>query len=318
MKKFSLMNKFIINTIIFSVIFFGCKPNPINEKTSSPKEEKTIKVSPPRDVYVFGSGSSQPKIPAGSYVPESRYGLVSCDLLTDDDLKYISPKELRLIRNEIYARYGYQFKDTTLQSYFEKQDWYKPLYDDVEEYITPLERANIKFILEKEKTNPEISDEEQFQVFLETYKSSRYSSEAPRMLLYKFFVSDDCFVGGSYSYSGELPPTKNYVYLIHSIFMGCDQCSYIFSIYQFNKKGELLNTFDLGLSDDYSPFVEKKSNNHYEIWFTYYPWERYSADDDEITDEMWEEAKAVPLDTIRNPFYYDNNGQIILTNQPQP
>jgi len=305
-------NKFIVTGIIFSIAFFGCKPKSTTENISSIKEEKTIEVSQPEEVAVD-------VIPEGSYVSESRYGLTSCDLLKGDDLKYFSPRELRLIRNEIYARYGYQFKDSVLQAYFAKQNWYKPLYDDVEKYIIPLERANIKFILEKEKTNPEISDEEQFQIFLEIYKNYRYnsyySSEEPRMLLYKFFASGyNCIFGGGHSYSEELPATKNYVYLIYSIFGGCDQCTYFHTIYQFNKKGELLNEFYLGESDDSAPFVEKKSNNRYEIWFTLYPGPRYSSDDDEITDEMWKEAEAIPIDTIKIQFHYDNDGQIILEN----
>ena len=303
---------FILIGVIFSVVFFGCKPKSTTENISRTEEEKTTKILPREDVFVFGMSepSSQiERIPEGSYVSESRYGLTSCDLLKGDDLKYFSPRELRLIRNEIYARHGYMFKDTVLQTYFEKQNWYRPLYDDVEEYITPLERANIKFILEKEKTNPEISDEEQFKTFLEIYENS----SEPRMLMHKFFVSENRFIGGSHYYSGELPPTKNYVYLIHSIFGGCSICTTNHTIYQFNKKGELLNEFDLGVSDDCSPFLEKKLNNHYEIWFTLNP-NLYSGDDDEITDEMREEAEAIPIDTIRFKFYYDKDGQIILAN----
>ena len=316
------MSKFIITTIIFSVIFFGCKPKSTTENISRTEEEKTTKVLPPKDALVSSmpAPSSQTEdILSSSYISRSRYGVTSCDLLRGDDLKYFSPRELRLVRNEIFARHGYQFKDTVLQAYFDKQDWYKPLYDNVDEYITPLERANINFILEKEKTNPKISDEEQFKVFLETYKNYNYlSSETPRMLLYKFFVSDHgCIMNGSHYYSGQLPPTKNYVYLIHSIYGLCDQCTYYHRIYQFNKKGELLNNFHLGESDNYSPFVEEKSNNRYEIWFTLYSGPRYSVGDDEVTDEMWEEASTIPIDTIRIPFYYDNDGQIILVNQPQ-
>ncbi|MDR0681613.1 MAG: YARHG domain-containing protein, partial [Dysgonamonadaceae bacterium] len=294
--------------------FFSCKPKPTIENISSSNKEIT-KVSQPEDVFVFGVSTPVVAIPEGSYISESRYGLTSCELLRDNDLKYISPRELRLIRNEIYARYGYQFKDSVLQTYFEKQDWYKPLYDNVEEYITPLERANIKFILKKEKTNPEISDEEQFQIFLETYKNyGHHSPEAPRMLLYKFFISGNCFIGGSHFYSGELPPTKNYAYLIYSIYGLCDHCTYSHSIYQFNKKGELLNDFYLGESDDYSPFVEKKSNNRYEIWFTYYTGERGYIVGEENYEELMEECEAAPVDTIRIQFHYDNDGQIVLAN----
>jgi len=36
-----------------------------------------------------------------------------------------SKLDLKIMRNEIYARHGYVFKDTELRNYFEKQSWYK-------------------------------------------------------------------------------------------------------------------------------------------------------------------------------------------------
>ena len=38
----------------------------------------------------------------------------------------ISKQTLRLMRNEVFARHGYVFKDIELQSYFSTQNWYKP------------------------------------------------------------------------------------------------------------------------------------------------------------------------------------------------
>lgn len=44
--------------------------------------------------------------------------------LTEDDLKTLSKDELRLARNELYARHGRLFKDQELQAYFNTFDWY--------------------------------------------------------------------------------------------------------------------------------------------------------------------------------------------------
>ncbi len=56
------------------------------------------------------------KYPFASYLP------LSLSLLETYSLK-----ELRLMRNEIYARNGYQFKkDGEMDRYFQKQDWYVP------------------------------------------------------------------------------------------------------------------------------------------------------------------------------------------------
>lgn len=44
--------------------------------------------------------------------------------LTEDDLKALTQDELRLARNELYARHGRLFKDQELQAYFNRFDWY--------------------------------------------------------------------------------------------------------------------------------------------------------------------------------------------------
>ena len=44
--------------------------------------------------------------------------------LTRADLTSLSAEELRLARNEIYARRGRRFKDASLQSYFDSKSWY--------------------------------------------------------------------------------------------------------------------------------------------------------------------------------------------------
>jgi hypothetical protein len=49
-------------------------------------------------------------------------------LLTSADLKGHNGWELTLMRNEIYARHGRQFKEQKLQRYFGSQSWYQPRY----------------------------------------------------------------------------------------------------------------------------------------------------------------------------------------------
>lgn len=44
--------------------------------------------------------------------------------LDESDLYGLSAEELRLARNEIYARHGRLFEDEALQAYFDMQDWY--------------------------------------------------------------------------------------------------------------------------------------------------------------------------------------------------
>lgn len=46
--------------------------------------------------------------------------------LTESDLSGMTRNELRLARNEIYARYGFVFESADLQNYFNTQAWYYP------------------------------------------------------------------------------------------------------------------------------------------------------------------------------------------------
>lgn len=46
-----------------------------------------------------------------------------------EDLSTLSYEELRLLRNEIYARNGYLFSDGYLRGYFNRYRWYMPVFD---------------------------------------------------------------------------------------------------------------------------------------------------------------------------------------------
>ena len=70
-------------------------------------------------------------------------------ILNEEELKKISKKELRIMRNEIFADYGYIFKSEDLRTYFNSKDWYKPRIEYVEKvntYLTEYERKNIALI----------------------------------------------------------------------------------------------------------------------------------------------------------------------------
>ncbi len=53
---------------------------------------------------------------------------------------------LRLMRNEIYARHGWQFSTPSLQSYFEAQPWYVNKGDNSQVVLTDLEKKNAQTI----------------------------------------------------------------------------------------------------------------------------------------------------------------------------
>lgn len=84
------------------------------------------------------------------YTISDMYNICSDRLLTDEDIKHFTKKELRIIRNQIYAKYGYIFKSQDLQEYFKQQDWYSPKYTDVSSRLTETELANVAFIKARE------------------------------------------------------------------------------------------------------------------------------------------------------------------------
>ena len=70
-------------------------------------------------------------------------------LLSNADLIGLSKDELRLARNEIYARHGRLFTSEDLQAYFDKQSWYYgyiPAGQFSESLLNEVERANVNTI----------------------------------------------------------------------------------------------------------------------------------------------------------------------------
>lgn len=72
-------------------------------------------------------------------------------LVTEDMLKGLSLHELRLLRNEVYARRGRQFRTEWLSQYFYSQPWYDPREDNSEPELSDTEKKNIDTIVAYER-----------------------------------------------------------------------------------------------------------------------------------------------------------------------
>ncbi len=70
--------------------------------------------------------------------------------ITEYDLKGKTPEELRLLRNEIYARNGYVFTNQQFSNYFETKEWYRPLNDNNSVALSNIAKENIKVIKQLE------------------------------------------------------------------------------------------------------------------------------------------------------------------------
>lgn len=72
-------------------------------------------------------------------------------LIAANMLHGLSLNELRLLRNEIYARHGRQFQAPWLSQYFFSQPWYQPNENFKDEDVTGSDKTNVETIVAYEK-----------------------------------------------------------------------------------------------------------------------------------------------------------------------
>jgi hypothetical protein len=77
---------------------------------------------------------------------------------TPETARELDSSELRIKRNEIFAQYGYKFKSEDLSTYFSSQKWYEPKHDNVDSFLTQLDKDNIKILLAEEAERRAHSD----------------------------------------------------------------------------------------------------------------------------------------------------------------
>ncbi|WP_282014836.1 YARHG domain-containing protein [Marinifilum flexuosum] len=71
-------------------------------------------------------------------------------VFNETELFKLTKKELRIKRNQIFARYGYIFNSKDLMEYFSNKDWYNPRYIDVQHFLINIDKENIDLILKIE------------------------------------------------------------------------------------------------------------------------------------------------------------------------
>ncbi len=79
---------------------------------------------------------------------EGNYPYTSIRLLSRLELQSMpSRNELKLMRNEIFARYGYKFEaNGRMEKHFTEEPWYLPEYEDVTPFLTDIEVQNVNQI----------------------------------------------------------------------------------------------------------------------------------------------------------------------------
>jgi hypothetical protein len=80
-------------------------------------------------------------------------------IFSDFNLAILDADELRILRNMIFARHGYQFSSIELQEWFTQYSWYEPQYDYVNHLLDVVDTINInriKLFESAHKENKEI------------------------------------------------------------------------------------------------------------------------------------------------------------------
>ena len=71
--------------------------------------------------------------------------------ITEQMLRNVSIANLRILRNEVYARHGRPFQTPWLAEYFKQQPWYSPRTDYSDAELSATERANVALITKREE-----------------------------------------------------------------------------------------------------------------------------------------------------------------------
>jgi len=79
------------------------------------------------------------------------YPFISKRKLDFEKIHEYNSRELRIMRNEIFAVHVYVFNSPDLSEYFGNKKWYTPISKRVVNNLSEIEKYNVRLILEREK-----------------------------------------------------------------------------------------------------------------------------------------------------------------------
>ena len=145
-----VMSMFIIAIVVAGVYFNKQNSQEINNPSAVPPVDQNSSDTTPDSSEV----AAEPSIPG-------RWPDTCTRSVTIADLEGLSAIDLDIMRNEIYARHGWNFQNDELRMYFNSQPWYQPRLAEsrdaannlVVKEMTPLEIQNATLILNYQKAN---------------------------------------------------------------------------------------------------------------------------------------------------------------------
>ncbi|MDY3947474.1 MAG: YARHG domain-containing protein [Ezakiella sp.] len=150
-----------ISFLLYVFVFKKEAPADVEEKSIVKSESELPKEDElPKEEVIIPTINADEDIEEKKDLPKDGFLFPSDQKLFDkDDLLKTEIGKLELMKNEIYARHGYVFKDKEMQNYFNNQAWYSPREDYKPEDLNEIEIENLKIISEFLIDKPEETEE---------------------------------------------------------------------------------------------------------------------------------------------------------------
>lgn len=123
---------FVIGLTLSVLLVIGCGDN---------RQQAQQEVVPPTRDSTTETTDAGAVTVADQFNPES-----SSRLLRIDELEKLTPFQLKVTRNEMFARHGFVFTDPEMVEYFSQQGWYQPDARFSESMLTVVERKNVELL----------------------------------------------------------------------------------------------------------------------------------------------------------------------------
>jgi len=152
--------------LIVLTLAVGCKGTNKKEKPNKPKKKELVKISKEEapklesNKLTIDYNESKESLKAyyelphikGFYEWQEMEQTEAPALSYPKDLSTLSYEQLRLLRNEVFARNGYLFNDAYLRGYFNRNQWYRPIFevDSFKVVLNKKERLLVNSILKEE------------------------------------------------------------------------------------------------------------------------------------------------------------------------
>ncbi len=136
-------NDTVAKPIIKKIDTLRSLPKIINTKKDSLLQKNVGSTFIKKDSLRFAKADS-------NFIKLLKTNATSNHVLTESEIAGIDKRNLKMLRNEIFAKHGYIFKNKQLNDYFLSKTWYHPVSEDVSSKLSTIEKQNADFLKKHE------------------------------------------------------------------------------------------------------------------------------------------------------------------------